>query len=59
MCDGYLKLKLPDGFPRYILLIIGYVYTNIIKISGNENYPTFSNSKGKYYYHGKNTVITR
>ena len=33
----YFQILLPDGSPRYNILINGYGYTNAFKIGGNEN----------------------
>ena len=38
MNHGNFKLKLPDGSPRYNIIINGYVYKNVVKIGGNKNY---------------------
>ena len=41
---------MPDGSPRYNILIHGYVYKNVVKIGVNDNYAWFSKHKGKLPY---------
>ena len=52
-------MELPDGSTRYIILINGSVYKNVVKIGGNENYTWLSKSKGKVTYIVLKRVITR
>ena len=59
MCHGNLTLKLPDGFPIYILSINVYVNKNTKKSAVTIILQLYPKVMVKYHYHDKIMVITQ